>query len=182
MKNLFKYIGVFCLMLFSFYYASYIADFMQSKTNLMEEIKDNTKDKNIKSVDAIIDSDYIIPGLNGISVNTKASFSNMLKVGIFNEEYLIFDEVKPAISLDDHLDKIIKKDNYLKNSVISISKASAILPNKTIVKCLFLFSFSAIMTFSLFLYFISALLSNRLLLHALKKSFAIQYFTFRFLL
>ncbi len=120
MKNLFKYIGVFCLMLFSFYYASYIADFMQSKTNLMEEIKDNTKDKNIKSVDAIIDSDYIIPGLNGISVNTKDSFSNMLKVGVFNEEYLIFDEVKPAISLDDHLDKIIKKGNYLKRSIAII--------------------------------------------------------------
>ena len=113
-------------MIFSFYYANNVATFMQSKTDLMKQIKDYNKE--VKSVDAVIQDDYIIPGINGLIVNTKDSYSNMIKVGYFDEEYLSFDEIAPLISLQDNLDKIIKKGNSLKKSI------SIIIDNKSLLK------------------------------------------------
>ena len=118
MKNIFKYIGIISLMLFSFYYANNIANYMASKTDLMKQIKLHAK--KVESVDAVINEEYIIPGLNGLSVNISSSYNNMVSVGSFDEKYFVFDEINPTISLKDHLDKIIKKGNHLKREVALI--------------------------------------------------------------
>jgi hypothetical protein len=64
-------------------------------------------------------------------VNETKSYVNMKSFGIFNEYYLIFDKVKPDISLSDNLDKIIKSGSKKKNAV-----AILIEDNNTIKKYL----------------------------------------------
>ena len=120
MKNLFKYIGIVSLMIFSFYYTNYIANFMRSKTELMYEIKTDLKEKNVSFINAVIDDDYIIPGLCGKVVNINDSYQNMLKVGFFDDGYLVYDEVIPEVSLKNNMDKIIKKANQMKKAVALI--------------------------------------------------------------
>ena len=120
MKQIFKYIGIFSLVLFSFFYANNIAIFMRSKTDLMKKIRDNEKSQKIAYVNAVINDDYIIPGINGLAINIEDSYNNMLKVGTFDDNYLIYDEIAPSISLQDNLKKIIKKANPLKESIALI--------------------------------------------------------------
>ena len=51
----------------------------------------------------------------------------MNKLGFFNEEYLIFSEKKPKISLNDNIDKIIIKGNSEKKSVSLICNNQEII-------------------------------------------------------
>lgn len=120
MKQIFKYIGIFSLVLFSFFYANNIAIFMRSKTDLMKKIRDNEKSQKIAYVNAVINDGYIIPGINGLAINIEDSYNNMLKVGTFDDNYLIYDEIVPTISLNDNIKKIIKKANPLKKSIALI--------------------------------------------------------------
>ena len=116
----FKYLGVGAIMLFSFYYTDKIANFVLEKNTLYQEInnvKDNFK---TKSVSAIIDNNYIIPGLNGSEVAVKDSYYNMKSLDAFNEYYLVFNETFPEISLENNKDKIIKKGNSQKRNVAFI--------------------------------------------------------------
>ena len=117
MKQIFKYIGIFSLMIFSFYYTSYVANFLKSKTTLMQLINNNAGSKRVLATNAIINDKYIVPGINGLEVDAKKSYSNMLKVGFFDENYLVFNEIVPSISLKDNLDKIIKKGNNSKKMI-----------------------------------------------------------------
>ena len=125
MKNIFKYIGVFSLFLFSLFYTNKIVELMQSKTSIMKQIKKSNK--NVKAVNAVIDGDYIIPGLNGLEVNEKQSYSKMVSSGIFDENLLIYDQIIPTVSLTDNLEKIIKKGNCLKRSIAIITEDKSIL-------------------------------------------------------
>lgn len=95
---------------------------MQSKDDLMIYINEVKEDYEILSVDAIIEDNTIIPGINGISVNSKKSYSKMKALDVFNEYYLEFEEVKPVVSLNDNKDKVIIKGNKNKNAVSIIIK------------------------------------------------------------
>lgn len=95
---------------------------MQSKDDLMIYINEVKEDYEILSVDAIIEDNTIIPGVNGISVNSKKSYSKMKALDVFNEYYLEFEQVKPVVSLSDNKDKIIIKGNKNKNAVSIIIK------------------------------------------------------------
>ena len=90
-------------MLFSFYY-----------TEKIEEIEEKYKEV---ATNAIIDGEYIVPGVMGRMVNKTKSFVNMKSFGVFNEYYLIFDNVKPDISLEDNKDKIIKSGHPSKKEI-----------------------------------------------------------------
>lgn len=122
MKRIYKVLGLFCLTIFSFYYTEKIALIMQSKSSLMKEIEKNSESNIIKSVSAIISDNTIIPGLNGLMVDEQLSFSNMKSLGVFNEYYLVYKEIKPDVSLEDNKDKVIIKGNKTKKSVSLIFK------------------------------------------------------------
>ncbi len=100
-------------MVFSFYYTDKIALLVQSKNPIMIEIENIKKDNYEKSVNAIIEDDYIIPGKNGLTINSSKSFSLMKSFGAFNSYYLVYDQIIPKISLEDNKDKIIKTGNYI---------------------------------------------------------------------
>ena len=109
MKKLYKPIGLIAIMLFSFYYTEKIAIIMQNKSPIMQTIKTIEDAYFVNASNASIKDNYIIPGIMGRMVNATKSFVNMKAFGIFNEYYLIFDDVKPEISLEDNKDKIIKE-------------------------------------------------------------------------
>lgn len=117
LKKFYKVFGIVAIMLFSFYYTEKIALLMRQKDPIYETIEVVKKDSNINFVNAEIDEETIVPGMNGLSVNTEKSFQKMKSFGAFNKYYLIFDQVKPEISLEDNKDKIIKEGNKKKKSV-----------------------------------------------------------------
>ena len=69
---------------------------------LLEEIKANTKKYNEEPQDAYIDRVWKkTPARNGRKVNIKKSYDTMKKQGSFDASMLVFDEVKPSVSLND---------------------------------------------------------------------------------
>lgn len=122
MKNLFKYIGLTAVLLFSFYYTEKMSNMVINNSSLVMEINDNSEGFNIKAVSAVIDDEYIIPGLNGYTVNVLKSYDNMRFLDTFNSYYLEYDVVKPNISLENNKNKIIKYGNKNKNAVSLIVK------------------------------------------------------------
>lgn len=122
MKNLFKYIGITGVLLFSFYYTEKMSNFVINNSSLVMEINENVDEFNIIPVSAVIDGNYITPGINGSIVNVLKSYNNMKGLDAFNSYYLIYDKVIPNISLNNNKDKIIKNGNKDKSSVAIIIK------------------------------------------------------------
>ena len=112
MKKYYQYFGLALIMVFSFYYTEKIASIVLNKNPLMQSINDEAHNYNTKFVNAEISDEYIMPGLNGLEVNVKESFYKMQVGDVFNKYYLVFNQVKPQVSIEDHKDKIIKNGNY----------------------------------------------------------------------
>lgn len=102
---------------------------MRKKDPIYESIEVIKEDSNINYVNAEIKNDNIIPGINGLSVNTEKSFQKMKSFGAFNKYYLIFDQVKPKISLEDNKDKIITIGNSKKKSISLIISSNEEIEN-----------------------------------------------------
>lgn len=117
-KKYFRYLGIISLCLLSFYYTEKVALYVKSTNPLMKTLNEVKDTKYVSSTDSvIIDNTYIIPGLNGKEVNIDASFSNMHEYNLYIEENLVFNEIKPTISIEDNKDKIIINGNKSKQSV-----------------------------------------------------------------
>lgn len=119
MKKIYKYMGLMIVAAFSFYYTDKIALMVQSNNPIMQEINSVKESKEVDYVNAIIQEDKIIPGKNGLTINVEKSFSMMKSFGIFNAYYLVYDQKRPEISLEDNKDKIIYSGN-LKDKEISL--------------------------------------------------------------
>lgn len=125
MKRFFQIIGICSILVFSFYYTDQIVIMVENKNPVLQEIKSKEKDLYIAPTNAKIESDSIIPGKYGSEVNVKKSFYNMKALETFNEYYLIYDDVKPTVSIEDNKDKVIIKGNNSKRQV------SIVLENNT---------------------------------------------------
>jgi hypothetical protein len=102
----------------SFYYTEKVALYVKNKNPIMKSLKEIQETKYVDYINStIIDEIYIIPGLNGKEVNLDKSFSNMHEINTYNEEYLVFNDIKPKVSLEDNKDKIIIKGNKEKQSI-----------------------------------------------------------------
>ncbi len=117
MKNFYKSLGLLGIMVFSFYYTEKIAVIMQNKSPIMQSINQIENNYLESPVNATIEGEGITPGIMGRMINKTKSYVNMKSFGIFNEYYLVFDDVKPEVSLEDHKDKIITKGNKKKNAI-----------------------------------------------------------------
>lgn len=120
MKSTMKMCGILFLVCFSFYYTEKIAYIMQDKDNLMIQINNLKDNYDVNYVNAIINENTIIPGINGIAVNSKKSYSKMKSFNVFNETYLEYDQIKPSVSLENNKDKIIIKGNKNKKAIAFI--------------------------------------------------------------
>ena len=104
----------------------------------MQKIIKVKKEKNTKAVNAVIDNNYIIPGINGLEVDINASYSRMNNH--YNEELLFYKQIKPDVSLMDNKNKIINRGNSSKK-MISILTSNDVVANYCInrnIKCNYL--------------------------------------------
>ena len=122
MKNIFKYIGISVIFVFSFFYTEKINDILISNSDLFNEIESNTNLYKTNYVNAQIDNNYIIPGLNGLEVDVFSSYYNMKDLEVFNENFLLYNKISPAISIENNKDKVIIKGNELKKMVSFVIK------------------------------------------------------------
>lgn len=113
----FRNIGIIAITLFSFYYTEKIANLTLENNEIYKSIKEESSGYEVASVNAKIEDDYIIPGLNGKTVDIKDSYYNMKDINVFNSYYLIYDTSYPEVTLENNRDKIIKQGNGLKQSV-----------------------------------------------------------------
>lgn len=91
---------------------------VQDMSPIMKEIKELSKNETLP-VNAEIKNDTIIPGISGLRINERESFIKMNEFGTFNETFLVYDDIKPDISLYDNLDKVII-DTKKKNDIAII--------------------------------------------------------------
>ena len=112
-----KYILVFSLIVVSFYFTDRVLVYINNKNPIMKEIVLNKDKYKVEAVNAIIEDNTIIPGVNGKEVDVNKSFSKMENYGYFNELYLQYDISAPIQSLNDNKDKIIIKGNPKKKMV-----------------------------------------------------------------
>lgn len=133
MRKIFSWIGGFALIAFSFYFTDRVSLLVANKSDLMQKIKSVSSTYEESPVDAIIDtnSNTIIPGKFGRVVNSQESYLGMHDFGSFNENYLVFDYIKPKKSLEDNKDKYILKGNPQNRKISFI-----LMPNEDIEKYL----------------------------------------------
>lgn len=107
----FKSIIIIILMIFSFYLSDKITSLAINKNPIMQKITQTSESLSVMGKDATIIENTIIPGIAGKQVDEEASFFKMKEFGSFNETFLVFEKVKPKISLEDNKDKIIIQGN-----------------------------------------------------------------------
>ncbi|MBQ3021346.1 MAG: hypothetical protein IJD92_03885 [Bacilli bacterium] len=109
--KIFRLIGIMTLLVFSFYLTDFVTELAINTNPIMQSIKINSNNYFVESVNATIDKNTIIPGIKGKKINEMESFLNMKDFGAFNSNYIIYDDIKPEISIESNKDKIIISGN-----------------------------------------------------------------------
>ncbi len=117
LKSIIKYMGLFVLIVFSFFYSDRVASVISSKDSLMIKLNDIKSNYEVKATDGIISGNTFIPGISGRAVNVDKSYKKMKEYGSFSDELIVYDYVKPINSLVDNVDKYIIHGNYSKKMV-----------------------------------------------------------------
>ena len=117
MKKTFQIIGLISLTCFSFFITDKTATVVNEMDEIMMEIRTKKDEYKSKSIEATIEDNKIIPGVNGKKVNINKSYKNMKINGYFNENLFIYDYTKPKISLSDNIDKYVIKGNSNKRMI-----------------------------------------------------------------
>lgn len=117
MKKTIQRIGVLSFLCFSFYLTSNLAIFMKKNDPVYESILVMKEDYEKDALNAKIKNEYMIPGLNGLSIDLDHSYQKMHKNGALEVSKLVYEEKKPNISMENNKDKIIFQANPLKRGV-----------------------------------------------------------------
>lgn len=124
-KKYFKYLGLIGICLLSFYYTEKVALYTKNRNPIMKSINAAQEKLNYSYINStIIDDLYIIPGRSGREINLDRSFYNMQEKNSYDEEKIVFNEIKPTISIEDNKDKIIIRGNKEKRSVALLFESS----------------------------------------------------------
>ena len=134
MKRFVKYICLFFLVIFSFFYTKKISDIIINHTSLMKQIKSSAYLYETKSVDAIVIDDKVIPGMYGIKIDYQKSYYKMRDQNTFSSSKLVYKEIKPNISIENNKDLIITKGRSDKKKVAIIFSNNKNLLSKTNLK------------------------------------------------
>ncbi len=141
MSKIFKMIGLFSLVVFTFFYTNKTVSVIKEQDEIMIKIKQYQNKYNSGVIESIINNDTIIPGIKGNKVNINKSYENMKKIGIYNSNYYIFDTIYPKEKLNNNKDKYIisgnKKINnvsliFIVNEITSINKILQILDKENV--------------------------------------------------
>lgn len=117
-----KKLLIILLLLFSFFYTNKSISIIRNQDPLMKEIINNKSKFEIKSVNAIIKNDTIIPGKKGKEVDLEKTYTKMKQYGTYNESLTVFKETKPTVSIEDNYDKYITSGNKDNKNISFIFK------------------------------------------------------------
>lgn len=117
MKRIFESIGLFSLIVLSFLGTEKLATAIKENDDIMKQIKEVSIQYIDKSIDAKVVDNTIIPGISGSAVNIKKSYKEMKKINSFNNNLLVYERVKPNVSVDGVFNKYIIGGNKNKKQV-----------------------------------------------------------------
>ena len=117
MKNIIKLTGLITLIVFSFFYTDKVIEVIREEDSIMIKLKEIKDHEKIDAINASVVSNTIIPGINGKTINLDKSYKEMKKIGTINNNMLIYDTIKPTISITNNKDKFIIKGNSNKQLV-----------------------------------------------------------------
>ena len=117
MKKAFQMIGLISLTCFSFFVTEQTATVVSDMDEIMIEIQAKKDEYKTDSIDAIIEDNTIIPGVNEKQVNINKSYKTMKNNGYFSDKLFVYDYTRPKVSLSDNIDKYITKGNPSKRMV-----------------------------------------------------------------
>lgn len=120
MKKITNGILLIFLTCFSFFYTDKVINMINKKDPLMMEISLVKSNYEVLPVNAVIDEDTIIPGINGKEIDVNKSYENMKLSGVFRETALIFKDLYPSDSMKDNINKYVVKGNSSKKDVTLI--------------------------------------------------------------
>lgn len=105
------------LIAFSFFYTNKVIKISREKDPIMLEIIKYNDTLNYKASEAILINNNIIPGINGEKIDIDKSYSNMKKIGKFDKNLIVFNEVAPKQSIKNNFKNYIISGNKTKNYV-----------------------------------------------------------------
>ena len=117
MKKFLQLTGLVTLMCLSFFYTEKAVEVVKEYDDIYQKIVEVEKKYSIDSIDSVIVDDTIVPGISGKRINIDLSYSKMKRYGKYNESLIVYDEIKPTISISDNKDKFIIGGNESKNFV-----------------------------------------------------------------
>lgn len=124
MQKYYKYFVFILIILISFFVVEKQATFSRNKDPILRTIIEYEKNYNLAPVNAAIEDDYIIPGIYGRKINEIRSLMKMKSGGVFNSLFLVTDNIKPDISIEDNKDKIISLGNQNKQAISLLLEVS----------------------------------------------------------
>lgn len=119
MKRIFEYLGITFLFIISLIYTENITNIVKENDPIMKSLKNKQQDYLIESVNATIDDEYIMPGINGCTIDINKSYNDMKKINSYTEKMIKYKDLIPEISINNIYDKYIKSGNS-KNRNVSI--------------------------------------------------------------
>jgi len=117
LKKTFEIIGVLTLLLFSFVFTEKTAYVAINQDDLMKQIESVKEAYTTKILEPIITENTFIPGKCGLEIDTKASYQKLKKIGVFNENLLVFKEICPKEKLKNNKNKFIISGNKEEKNV-----------------------------------------------------------------
>lgn len=111
MKNIIKLCLITSLLMFSFFYINIINNYLVENNTLLFIIEEKSELYEVSPINAYVYGNYIIPGINGLSINVYESYYSMRAYDVFIESFLVYDEVIPEISVSNYMELYIEKGN-----------------------------------------------------------------------
>lgn len=116
MKKFFETIGVISLIAFTFFYTEKTVNVVRELDNIMIEIKKVAPNYYKEAINAKINGDTIIPGINGRKVNEDKSYFSMKKYGAFNSNLLEYIDINPKVTIKNNFNKYVVGANAIKKT------------------------------------------------------------------
>lgn len=111
MKKFFSYLGIFCLLLVSFFYTEKTVSVVKEYDDVMIQIKEYSLNNKKEPINAYIDGNTIIPGIMGYQVDINKSYHNMKRYGKFDNSLLEYENILPSVTMNNNKDKYIVSGN-----------------------------------------------------------------------
>ena len=135
MLKYFRYICLIILLITSFIGTDLLVKHLKMQDPIFISIKELENEYKKEPINAIIEDNYIIPGVNGIMLDVNYSYKKMKEKKSFLPSSLSLKEFNPDISIINNKDKIIKHANPYKKgvSLLTISDEIANYLDKEVI-------------------------------------------------